>query len=320
MKPVLSICGISAERGDKAQGFVTVLGTKTMMPVTLINGEKQGKIMLITAGIHGSEYPGILTAIRLAGELDPKYISGQIILIHPVNLQAFSARCAAVVPEDGKNINRVFPGSKNGSIAEKIAYLINNSFFEIADYYMDLHGGDLHESLTPYAYFSGNCHPEVVRASRDMGAVLDLPYMVNCMETVGAFGCAAMRGIPSILVERGGNGLCLEADVKKYILDVKRVLRKLNILSDDHLVYADQAPIELTNVCYIEAKQKGCWLPVVTAGQKIRKGDKLGDMTDFFGQVLDTYFAEFDGVVLYQCASLSAPQGTELVAYGELAW
>lgn len=320
MENVLSICGITAERGDKARGYVTVLDTDTAMPVTLINGEKQGKTVLITAGIHGSEYPGILTAVRLGAELDPKDISGRVILIHPVNFQAFSERCAAVVPEDGKNINRMFPGNKNGSIAEKIAYVIAHEFFGQADYYLDLHGGDLYEALTPYAYFSGNCAPEVVRESRAMGEVLDLPYMVNCMETAGAYGCAAARGIPALLIERGGGGLCLEADVEKYMLDVKRVLKRLELLAGEGLAFSHKAPLELTNVCYTEARREGCWLPDVTAGQKIRKGDKLGETTDIFGRALDTYFAEFDGVVLYLCSSLSAPKGIELVAYGELAW
>ncbi|KPU44422.1 N-alpha-acetyl-L-2,4-diaminobutyric acid deacetylase [Oxobacter pfennigii] len=320
MKPIFSLGGITAERGTKAQGFIKVLDTGTVMPVTLINGEKQGKTMLITSGVHGSEYPGILTAIRLGAGLDPKDISGQIILVHPVNLQAFSKRCAAVVPEDGKNINRMFPGDEKGSIAEKIAYVITNEFFKAADYYMDFHGGDLYESLIPYAYFSGSCNSKVVQASKKMSQVLDLPYMVNCMETSGTFGCAAMLGIPAILVERGCNGLCLKDDVEKYILDAKRVLKRLDILADDSLIFPDKAPLELTNVCYTEAKSTGCWLPAVTAGQKIRKGDKLGYTTDLFGQIIDTYSAEFDGVVLYHCASLSAPKGSELVAYGELDW
>lgn len=115
------------------------------MPITVVNGAFDGPTVLITSGIHGGEYPGIQTAIELSNELDAAKIHGQVILIHPVNTQAFKARVSYCVPQDGKNINRVFPGRKDGTLAEQTAYVVSEEFQSRADYYLDLHGGDLHE-------------------------------------------------------------------------------------------------------------------------------------------------------------------------------
>ena len=69
MKRILEINGLRAEVGTKAQGFINVLDTHRKIPVTLINGAKEGKNILITAGVHGGEYPCIKAAIEIAKKL-----------------------------------------------------------------------------------------------------------------------------------------------------------------------------------------------------------------------------------------------------------
>ena len=101
MKETLCIGALQAERGTKTNGYYTVPKTLHRIPVTIINGEKDGKIVLITSGIHGGEYPGIQTAIELAQEINPADVRGAVIILHPVNTQAFLQRVASVIPEDG---------------------------------------------------------------------------------------------------------------------------------------------------------------------------------------------------------------------------
>ena len=104
MKKEISICNITAKPDQKAQGFINILDTETKMPITIINGQKEGKTVLITAGVHGWEYPGIRTAIELAKEINPQDVSGNIIIVHVVNTAGFEKRRAAIMPEDDKNI------------------------------------------------------------------------------------------------------------------------------------------------------------------------------------------------------------------------
>src|SRR4051812_5205590 len=102
MKSSLKIGDITAEVGAKAKGFLTVPNTSVQIPIVLVNGAKEGKTLLVTAGIHGGEYPCIEAGIRFGRELDAAQVCGQIIVCAPVSINSFQARQAFVVPEDGK--------------------------------------------------------------------------------------------------------------------------------------------------------------------------------------------------------------------------
>lgn len=150
MSDTLHIRGLEVERGNKLRTCLPVLDTTIEIPITIINGRNDGPTLLITAGIHGGEYPGIAAAMELGRDITPEDISGCLIMMHPVNIQGFWARRAFVVPEDGKNLNREFPGDVNGTLSQKTAWLLSQHFFPLADFYVDMHSGDIHEELHPY--------------------------------------------------------------------------------------------------------------------------------------------------------------------------
>lgn len=314
MSTTLSISGLSASKGSKVQGFIRIFDTDTQMPVTLINGGKEGKTILITGGIHGGEYLGILTTNELAQELDPVNIAGQLIMVHSVNTQGFAAKTPGVVPGDRKNLNRVFPGDKEGSIADKIAYTLTHDFQNKADFYIDLHGGDLFELVTPYVDYPGMAKDDVINISKSVAEVLDVPYMVKSTSTTGAYNSAAIRGVPSLLIERGGQGIWNRADVDAYKNDVLNILKHLKVIEGE-LVAKQHTPVDVINPIYLTANNGGCWYPCVNAGDQLIKGQKLGEVKDFFGNTLDTYFSQLTGVVLYLTTSLAVSKDDSLVAY-----
>lgn len=121
MSDTMDICGLKAERGQKLQTYIPVLDSNTKIPITIINGQNDGPTLLITAGIHGGEYPGIAAAIEISQAIEPEVISGCLIIIHPVNIRSFWERSAFVTPDDGKNLNREFPGDVNGTLSPKTA-------------------------------------------------------------------------------------------------------------------------------------------------------------------------------------------------------
>ena len=126
---VLSVGELSASAGSKVQGYLEVEGTPVKMPITLINGVNEGKTVVITGGTHGGEYPGVEASIRLAKTLQPAEVSGQLIIVHPVNVPAFQAKLQYVGPYDGKNLNREYPGLATGTVTQRIAYTISSQLF-----------------------------------------------------------------------------------------------------------------------------------------------------------------------------------------------
>lgn len=314
----LLIANLGAKAGEKAMGYIAVPETTIKLPVTLINGKKEGKTVLITAGVHNAEYTGIETAIQLAGEINPDEIAGRLILIHPVNISGFENRTMSVVAEDGKNLNRIFPGDPKGTIGEKIADFIVTTFFSKADYYLDLHAGDGFEALTPYVYYVGAAAAEVVEQSKAMAEKINVPYMVKSFTaTGGAYNYAGSCGIPGILIERGGEGRWSEAEIDLYKADVKNVLRSLKVL-DGAVNLSAQKPVDVVDVIYEAARVTGCWYPDKKPGECVKKGETLGVIKDYFGNVLEGYQAEYEGVILYQVSSLCIIENDTLIAYGKV--
>jgi predicted deacylase len=235
--------------------------------------------------------------------------------MHLVNTFGFIEKRPAIVPQDGKNLNRVFPGNEAGSFSEKLAYYITEQLHKNIDFYMDLHGGDLHEDLIAYAYYPGIAEEAVVLASQKAAQVLEVPYIVKSSAKTGAYNSAAILGVPSLLLERGGSGIYSQQEVKLYKRDVYRLLNHLGTLKIEKPVI-NEKQTEITQVYYIEAPVEGCWYPKVSVGEHIATGQILGVICDLFGTKLETVYAKGDGIILYMTISLAIQQGESVVAYG----
>ena len=117
------------EKGQKTCGFLKLPFTEDELPVTLIYGREEGPTVLVDGGIHNAEYVGIECVTGLAKQLQPEDIKGILIMIHIVNVNGFQARTVSVSAEDGKNLNRVFPGNENGTYTDKLAYFMEKEIF-----------------------------------------------------------------------------------------------------------------------------------------------------------------------------------------------
>ena len=193
--------------GEKVSGFLELVKDKIAVPVTVIQGTTPGKTVLITAGVHAGEYIGIQAAIELAKDIKAENVRGRIIIVKVICRNDFENRYGSISREDGKNLNRVFPGDANGTITRQLAAAVVDVLHKEADYYIDLHSGDDYEELVPYIYYAGAAEPGVVEMSRDMARQADVAYMVRSeVASGGCYNYAASCGIPSVLLERGGMG------------------------------------------------------------------------------------------------------------------
>ncbi|MCI8342524.1 MAG: succinylglutamate desuccinylase [Firmicutes bacterium] len=310
--------GITAKPGEKKSGFTEVMDTGYKFPITVINGTREGKTLLITGGIHGGEYPCIETSMELAQELKPEEICGQVVILQPVNLTGFYERLAYVCPsdEERKNLNRLFPGDKNGTLGDKIAYTITTEYQDKCDFYIDMHGGDIPESLTPYTLCPGvgENKEALDYAYQASKCVLNAKYLLKSSATTGSYNSCAIRGIPSLLIERGGNGLWTREQVDDYKEDVRNVMRFLKIIDEE--VKKPEGVIEFTKHFWLEATATGCWYPSVAIEDRVKKGQKLGEIKDVFGNLIVEYFAEYDAIIVSVTTSLGISEGDAIVTYG----
>jgi len=100
--------------------------------------------------------------------LDPAQVSGTVIIVPLLNIPSFEQKVPHVNPVDGKSMNRFYPGNPNGTQTERASWAMTMQVVEKSDYLIDLHGGDLDESLRPYSYWAptGNAQQDTVSQIR----------------------------------------------------------------------------------------------------------------------------------------------------------
>ena len=316
-------------------------------PVISIAGAKPGPVLFVNAGVHGGEYPAIEAVIRLSKMLDPKKISGTVILMPVINLPAFRTRTPFVCPVDNVNPNRVFPGDAKGTYSEQMTHALIHEFVVHADGYIDLHGGDIPEALVPFVICrAGN--DEVAKKSKEIAMAFGLPYVLTVSKPVqpskgqSSYAAAAEKGVPSILAEAGGVGQLQQDQVELLVNGVVRVMQHLGMLpksqipgsksqgnvksktsrqESPHLSplpegEAGKKPSVLTRFEWLYTKHAGMWYPKVGAGDRVKKGEQIGTVGDLFGDTLKKIISPVNGVVLFLTINPSVLESGLLMGIG----
>ncbi|MER8492559.1 succinylglutamate desuccinylase/aspartoacylase family protein [Mesorhizobium australicum] len=107
------------------------------LPVFSLN-KGEGPSLLITGGCHGDELERAIVAHRVIKWLPTAQTCGRIIIVPVLNPSAVRA-WSRNTPEDGLNLNRVFPGRADGSVTERIADGVSRLLLPLVDIVFDLH-------------------------------------------------------------------------------------------------------------------------------------------------------------------------------------
>ena len=304
-------------------------GDSTLIPITIFNGVTAGETLGITAGVHGYEYPPILGAQRLIKSIDPATLKGTVILVQIANLKSFLDRKPFMKPADTENLNRVFPGKKDGNLSEQIAYYITNSIINRVDYFLDMHAGDAAEDLMSYGAFYRNTHkPEISAIGKRMALALGFDHIVTFntdgkdymnAESPSLYTSAEAfkQGIPSIDIECGRLGIADAEAAKQVEQAVLNLLSELNFTPKAESVPAVPTII-IENRIYTDSAVDGIFYPLKEAGNYVVRGMKLGYITDFFGNIKETVYAEANGLLLLILGTPPVNKGETLTVIGEL--
>ena len=286
------------------------------LPVWVVRGASDGPTLVLTAGVHGCEYVGIMALRRLFAGLSPEKIRGRVILLPLVNGEGFYAGVKGVVPSDGKNINRVFPPPAERTIAQEIAQTVVEHVYPEADFLLDLHGGDVNEAMTPLVFYPAAAAPDVSEQARTAAQHLEVLYRIPSAAQDGLYSYAAQCGIPSLLMEVGGMGLWTQAQVALELRSLRSLMGHLGMGPEP---VRNDRQREAVEMCYEQAETHGLWLPEAAPEQPVSAGQVLGRIEDLEGRTLQTVRARWDGLVLYHTVSLGVASGDALAAYGRMA-
>src|SRR5262247_3024917 len=326
-RATFNVGSASAACGQKATGVIEVPAGSdagTNIPVAVFHGAKAGPVLALVSGAHGTEYASIIALEKLIGLLNPAEISGTVIIVPLINIPSFEQKVPHVNPVDNKSMNRFYPGKTDGTQTDRASYLITKQVVEQCDHLIDLHGGDLDESLRPYSYWTKTGNEQQDRVSREMVLAFGLDHIIISTDRPKdpqasryLENTATTRGKPSITAEAGYAGTVETDDLNALINGCLNVMRYLKMLPGTSSMV--EHPVWIEKVVTLASEQTGIFYPVVKRGTYVEAGMKVGYVTDYVGKVIFEARAPVAGVVLYVCAVPSMTRGATIANIGVVA-
>jgi predicted deacylase len=301
----------------RVEGFSHLAGGE--VPYVELGSRKLGPRVCLVAGVHGCEYTSMLGLRRFLAGIDQGELQGQIVAVPIANLASFEARTPFVVPHDNLNLNRQFPGSREGSFTDRLAHALFETLIGPSDFVLDLHAGDQVEALEPFTLFNASRVEDQARGlARHYGLRYSVRLAPSDAPVAGTTSAAAAEiGIPAITAEAGGCGLVDEDSVRAHLDGLARVFVHLGMLGPPApALPIPPPPRELSRFVWMRSPKGGWWQPAVSPGQQVAAGQSLGTVCSLLGQDEVEVVAPGAGVTLFITTSPSVAAGGLVVGLG----
>jgi uncharacterized protein len=226
-----------------------------------------------------------------------------------------------LVPHDGKNPMRAFPGNPIGTYGEAMAYYFDQEFLCRADYFVELHGGDIPEALTPFTIHPTTGDAQVEAKCKAMAMAYNIAHVVNrkfdpADPPHSAFGVTALRGKPAILCESGQQGILKMEEVETHLVGLRNILVHLGMLPGQVVNTVKRVFIE--DYTAIRSELEGMWYPCVQLNDIVKKDQVVGHIRDYFGQDIAEIKSLLDGVISVVRTSPAVKVGNVLIEHGRI--
>ena len=328
MASEFKIAETAVKRGSKVRSYLRVgpyfyqkmhIRNYLLIPFTAIRGVKEGPTLVQTSGCHPTEYAGIDATIRLSNMMKPEELAGTFIGVPCVNVLGFYER-TYINPIDEKNIQGLYPGRTDGTLSDLIAYRLFNEIVMKANYFLDCHGGDIHESeIWSFIYFK--TEDEIEKKSEAIAKATGMTYLSK-FAYPGSMGMEAAKWkIAGGVFELGSGDKLLPEESAAVYDGCINVMRHLGMLDgmpkpiegqpcttegQKQTIYTSSASTYFTKT--------GLYHTKVKPGDLLKEGEVVGTVTDLWGEEIETIRAPATGRVLLHIHNPAVKAGDEAVS------
>lgn len=255
--------------------------TKIEIPVIIERAKVDGPVLLLNAGIHGNELNGVEIVRELLMHKYTKPDKGMVISIPTLNVFGFLNQSREF--PDGKDLNRSFPGSKNGSLASIFAYHMMNEIIPHIDYCIDFHTGG-----------ARRFNSSQIRIGRNNSELLELAkifnprFIVYASEREKSFRKASTAIDKKVLLFEGGKSLDFNQRItNRGVEGTMRVMHHLGMrdFSKELENSKNNGAVLINSSTWLRAKYGGLFRFFVKDGTKVEKGDVIGVISDPYGRL-----------------------------------
>ncbi|HZJ36319.1 MAG TPA: succinylglutamate desuccinylase/aspartoacylase family protein [Gillisia sp.] len=267
--------------------------TSVEVPVIIERSLKPGPIVLITAGIHGDELNGVEIVRQIISKNINKPVKGTIICIPIVNVFGFLNLSRAF--PDGRDLNRVFPGTKNGSLASRFAYQFVNKILPVADFCLDYHtGGAMRFNVAQLRVVKGD------EKSLKFAEIFNAPFTIHSKTISKSYRETCQKLGKMVLLFEGGKSMDSNKEIAKHGVDgAMRVLNHLGMLKPRFIMpEITVKSIVIENSSWMRAKYSGLLHIKVTCGKYVEKGEYIATITDPYGKFRHKVVSSHSGHII----------------------
>lgn len=245
------------------------------IPVDVLVGHVRRPCLALVGGVHGDEYDGIVALQEIAEEVAPAGLRGSLLVVYAANPLAFAARQRRT-PEDGRDLNRTFPGDPQGSISERLAHVLCHGLLRQADLVFTLHGALATDRLAPWIEYLDVPGP-IGEASRAAAVASGFADLIALDRRPGRLITAmADLGVPLVEGEVGGRGATRREGVDYYKERVRALARHRGILPPEEVGARAARRQRTWKLEAVEAPVGGIFLLEVELDRDVRAGEVLG--------------------------------------------
>jgi len=251
---------------------IQIAGLSQPTPVLVVNGINAGPTLCLTGAVHGDELNGIEIVRRTVYDLDPEKLSGRVVGIPIVNLPGFQ-QGTRYLP-DRRDLNRHFPGSPDGSLADRIAHSLFENVIRHCDMLVDIHTGSQKRTNLPQLRADMN-NPEVAEFTRGF----DRMAVVHSSGSSGMLRSAATEaGVRAVTMEAGESHRIQEHQIDAGVNSLTSLLDKEGMISR-MFVWGDPEPVYY-NSNWVRVPHGGILFSDVDLGARVTEGEVLGYVAD----------------------------------------
>ncbi|SFM29595.1 succinylglutamate desuccinylase/aspartoacylase family protein [Methanolobus profundi] len=296
MQRSITIAGIEIEPGTRRSIELPIPSfythTSASMPVHVVNGRKPGPCLLVCAAIHGDEINGVEIIRRILKHRTINNLKGTIIAIPIVNVFGFVSQ-SRYLP-DRRDLNRSFPGSKEGSMASRLANILMTEIVAQCTHVIDLHTGAIARENLPQIRAFLNDQPETEAIARAFG----VPVIINSNVRDGSLREAACKhNIPVILYEAGEALRFNEVAIRAGVRGILGVMSYLGMRPKSKKIKEHKTLIS-GSTQWIRAPESGILRLIVPLGSLVQKGDILAYINDPLGDIETKVISSASGIVI----------------------
>ncbi|MFK7774310.1 MAG: succinylglutamate desuccinylase/aspartoacylase family protein [Saprospiraceae bacterium] len=295
----LNLLGVEIKRGDSIclEFDVAKLHTRNSIkvPIFIERAKKDGPVLLLLGGVHGDEINGVEIVRRIIRKKINKPSRGTIICIPVFNIFGF-LHLSRKFP-DGRDLNRVFPGSSKGSLASQFAHEFKKEIAPFIDYVIDFHAGGADRVNIAQTRCMLNDEKTL-----ELAKVFGAPFIVQSKMIAKSLRETFHKlGKTALLFEGGKSMLYNEEAIEHGVQGTKNVIRFLNMKRWKS--FTENKSIIIKKSKWLRATHSGMFHVKIKNGEWVTKKTLLGTITDPFGEFERKLYAPFDCYIF--CINIS---------------